>query len=114
MNLSVLAQQTGELAGTIVDPQGAALSNNMVEVRWNDVNSDIHKRKPGLKKHTITTTDSAGRFVLNLHPGEYDVFAYRDGFAPVCTVVSIEPGETKTIELRFPALAPQRIVNQAK
>jgi hypothetical protein len=41
-------------------------------------------------------------------------FAYRDGLAPVCTVVFIEPSETKSVELRFPSFAPQQMVNQAK
>jgi hypothetical protein len=111
---SVVAQQVGTFAGTLTDPQGAAVANSVVELRWNDVGSAQHRHKRRAKRHITTSTDSAGRFSLSLYPGDYDVFAYRDGFAPICTVVFVEFAETKSIDLRFPALAPQPIINQSK
>ena len=35
----------------------------------------------------------AGEFSVKLPPGNWDVFAYHDGFAPTCTVAFIEPGK---------------------
>jgi hypothetical protein len=113
-SVSVVAQQLGTLTGTLTDPQGAAVANNIVELRWNDVGSAGYRHKRRAKKHITTSTDSAGKFTLSLYPGDYDVFAYRDGFAPICTVVFVEPTETKSVDLRFTTFAPQQIVNQSK
>jgi hypothetical protein len=112
-SVSVVAQQVGSLTGTLTDPEGAAVANNVVELRWNDVGS-AYRHKQRVKKHITTSTNSAGKFSLSLYPGDYDVFVYRDGFAPICTVVFVESAETKSIDLRFPKLAPQRIINQSK
>jgi uncharacterized protein (DUF2141 family) len=113
-SVSVVAQQSGTLTGTLTDPQGAAVANNVVELRRNDVGSEGSRHKRRAKKHITTSTDSAGKFTLSLYPGDYDVFVYRDGFAPVCTVVFVESAGTKSIDLRFPNLAPQPIINQSK
>jgi hypothetical protein len=113
-SVSVVAQQAGTLTGTLTDPQGAAVANNVVELRWNDVGSAGSRHKPRAKKHITTSTDSAGKFTLSLYPGDYDVFVYRDGFAPICAVIFVESAETKSIDLRFPGLAPQRMINQSK
>lgn len=110
----VVAQQAGTLTGALTDPQGAAVANNIIELRWNDVGSADYRHKQRMKKHITARTDSAGNFSISLYPGDYDVFVYRDGFAPACTVVFIESAGTKSIDLRFPALAPQRIINQSK
>ena len=112
--VSVVAQQVGTLAGTLADPQGAAVANSVVELRWNEVGWAENRHQRRAKKHITTSTDSAGKFSVSLYPGDYDVFAYRDGFAPICTVVFIESAETKTIDLRFLTMAPQRIINQSK
>jgi Carboxypeptidase regulatory-like domain len=113
-SISVVAQQAGTLTGTLTDPQGAAVANNVVELRWNDVGPAEYRPKRRPKKHITTITDSAGKFSVSLFPGDYDIFVYRDGFAPICTVVLVENAESKSIDLRFPALAPQRIINQSK
>jgi hypothetical protein len=113
IGLSAMAQE-GMLTGTVFDPQGAAVAHNVVDLRWNDVGTNANTPKRKARTHITTTTDSAGHFQLRLDEGDYDVFAYRDGFAPVCTVVSIEPNSTKNVELRFPALAPQPMTNRAK
>src|ERR1700687_1813022 len=78
--ISVVAQHVGTLTGTLTAPQGAAVANNVVELRWNDVGSAGYGHKRRAKKHITTSTDSAGKFTLSLYPGDYDVFAYRDGF----------------------------------
>src|ERR1700693_3908752 len=101
-SISVVAQQVGTLTGTLTDTQGAAVANNIVELRWNDVGSAGYPHKRRMKKHITTNTDSAGKFTLSLYPGDYDVFVYRDGFAPACTVVFLEAAETKNNDLCFP------------
>jgi hypothetical protein len=104
------AQEIGVLRGTLLDPEGAALANVEIELRWNNINNDMHwdrservtKRTPPTKRTLKISTNSAGEFSVNLQAGNWDIFAYRDGFAPTCTVVLIESGKTTNISLRFP------------
>jgi hypothetical protein len=111
---TVMAQDRGTLKGTMVDPQGAAVPNVYIELRWNDVGSNSYVKKRSRKKHLQTSTDSAGQFSLRLSPDDYDVFAYLDGLAPTCAVVAIFPGETAIVNLRFPQIAPQRLTDGSK
>jgi hypothetical protein len=104
--------KAGTLNGTIVDPQGAAVPNAEIALRWNDAGGQMswngvnsHKQKRPRKKWLQLVADSAGRFSTKLAPGDWDVFAYRDIFAPTCTIVLIEPGKTTVIDLRFSRLA---------
>jgi len=102
------AQDSGTLEGALVDPQGALIPNSVISLRWNDLGDEVswdgakrkHK-KPGKKALTVFT-DTAGRFSVKLLPGAWDVFAYRDGFVPICTVVTVEAGKAKAVELHFP------------
>lgn len=109
MNTTWAAGQPGTLSGTVLDPQGAAVSNVSIEVRWNDVNHGTGLEKGPRSKTLKVKTNSAGEFSVNLQPGDWDVFAYLDGFAPTCTVVLIEPGKTTNTKLRLPAYAAMSI-----
>ena len=102
------AQDRGTLDGALFDPQGALVPNSVVSLRWNDLGDEVswdgikrNHKKPGKKALTVYT-DAVGRFSLKLFPGAWDVFAYRDGFVPICTVVTIKAGKATAIELRFP------------
>jgi len=107
---SVVAQETGTLNGTLSDPEGASFPNAHIQLRWNYMDyrmnwngqSSLKKEKQPHKKALRVSTDSAGRFSVNLLPGTWDIFAFSDGFVPTCTAVSIQPGETTSINLRFP------------
>jgi len=104
----VVAQVKGTLTGTLLDPSGAVIPSAIVKLRWNDLGDETSwdgvKRghKTPRKKEMDIYTDKVGRFSVDLLPGAWDVFAYRDGFVPTCTVVSIEPGKTTAMELRYP------------
>lgn len=106
----VIAQQPGTLNGSVVDHMGAALPNSPVSLRWNDLGQPMSwngvkmKHKKPRKKDLTVFTDTAGHFSVQVFPGTWDVFAYHDGFVPVCTVTGIEPGQTTSVELRFPRL----------
>jgi hypothetical protein len=67
------------------------------------------KEKQSRKKMLRVSTDSAGRFSVTLLPGNWDVFAYRDGFAPTCAITLIQPGKTTSIDLRFSRFAAMSI-----
>jgi hypothetical protein len=106
------AQNSGTLSGTLLDPQGTAVPNASLELRRNYLNNEMHwnggspgKQKPPHEKLLRVNTNNSGQFSIKLTPGNWDVFAYFDGFAPTCTVIVIEPGKTATLELRFPRYA---------
>jgi len=65
-----LAENTGAIAGTVVDPTGAVI-----------VNAEVEATLEGTEQKHSATTDSAGRFELkDLPPGVYDIRAYSRGF----------------------------------
>jgi hypothetical protein len=109
-SIEVLAQQNGTLSGSVLDPMGAAISSSPISLRWNDLGVPMSwdgsrkKTKKPRKKELTVLTDTAGRFSVPLFPGNWDIFAYHDGLVPVCKVIGIEPGQTTTVELRFPRL----------
>jgi hypothetical protein len=103
------AQETGTLTGVVFDPQGATGPNSEVELRWNDASGKMcwtapncpKAKKPRIKSvHVTTGTD--GKFTAKVPAGNWDVFAYHDGFVPTCTTVSVEAEKTTNIELRLP------------
>ncbi|HXT76479.1 MAG TPA: carboxypeptidase-like regulatory domain-containing protein [Candidatus Eisenbacteria bacterium] len=109
---TVRTQQGGTVNRTLVDPQGATVSNAHIELRWNYVSPG--KQKPRRKTSLQVTTDGAGRFSASLAPGNWDVFAYSDGFAPTCTIVLVESGKTTAVDLRFPNYAPMALDKGAR
>jgi hypothetical protein len=103
------ALETGTLTGVVFDPQGATGPNSEVELRWNDATGEMcwtapncpKAKKPRIKSvHVTTGTD--GKFTAKVPAGNWDVFAYHDGFVPTCTTVSVEAEKTTNIELRLP------------
>jgi hypothetical protein len=65
-----LAENTGAISGTVVDPTGAVI-----------VNAQVEATLEGTEQKHDARTDSAGRFELkDLQPGVYDIRAYVQGF----------------------------------
>jgi uncharacterized GH25 family protein len=104
------AQENGTLSGSVLDHMGAAMPNSQVSIRWNDLGEPMswdgvhRKHKKPRKKELTVWTDSGGHFSVPLLAGTWDVFAYHDGFVPVCTVRGVEARQTTNVELRFPRL----------
>jgi hypothetical protein len=103
------AQATGTLNGLVLEPSGVAIANAVVSLRWNNSSDPMSwngvkspPQKSPRKKTFTVATDNTGGFSVPLVFGVWDVFAYRDGFVPVCTVVEIEAGKATAVELRFP------------
>jgi iron complex outermembrane receptor protein len=70
-SVSLHAQQTGSLTGTILDPKGIALPNAAVLVKNDSTGATVK-----------LTADSAGHFVTaGLTPGKYTIEASAPGFA---------------------------------
>jgi hypothetical protein len=113
VNARPTRQQIGTLNGTLLDPQGAALQNAEIQLRFNYVNnrmfwdgrSDTKIFKKPRKASQLIITDSAGQFSAQLPPGNWDVFAFHDGYAPTCTIVLIQADQPTQVELRSPGMA---------
>ena len=64
-------QETGQISGKVVDPNGAAVTKAAVTVK-----------SVGTSAQRDTTTDDSGNYILtNLQPGLYDVTVKSSGFA---------------------------------
>lgn len=108
----------GTLEVTIFGPVGfgsgvAVVPNAHVVLRWNYAGepmcwNDGHCPKTtNPHKKVLQIKAIEGTFSVPLVPGVWDVFAYRNGFAPTCTQVSVAAGKTTSVKLQFPGLAPQ-------
>ena len=115
-NAGPTRQEIGTLNGTLFDPQGAAVAKAGIELRWNYVGNEMcwnaphcgKTEKPG-KRSLVIITDTEGRFSAQLLPGNWDVFAFHDGYAPTCTIVLIRPDQATPVELRFPGMAAMSV-----
>jgi hypothetical protein len=114
------AQEMGKLKGTLLGPDGTAMANFSVHLRWNarpPAGGVITgKQKPPRKawqprkKWLVVDSDDSGQFSITLPAGNWDVIAYADAFAPTCAVALIEEGKTTTLDLRFPGYAPMSLI----
>ena len=114
VNARPTRQEIGALNGTLLDPQGAALPNAKIQFRFNYVDDRMSwdgRRgiKPKRKASPVVLTDTAGQFSVKLPLGNWDVFAFRDGYAPTCTIVLIQSDHATQVELRFPRMAAMSI-----
>jgi Carboxypeptidase regulatory-like domain len=109
LTVASAAQQPGTLTGTVLGPDGAIVPNTEVEVRWNDVSHVTNKGMRPRRRSIIITADMAGQYSIQLPPGNWDVFAYHDGFAPACTLALIDKGKTTTTDLRLTKYAPMSL-----
>ena len=78
------------LAGTIADQMNVPIAKAHVWVHKSDGETSFS-----------TTTDSQGRFSLNLTDGYYDVMFSAPGFAPSCKVFWSESDGGKTLKIRL-------------
>ncbi len=91
---SVAAQtSTGTIAGTIIDPQGLAISDAAIQVRNTDTGV----------VNSYMTSASGIYSAPYLQPGNYEVSVTKNGFQKVVsTGVMVHVGETLTIDLQLP------------
>src|ERR1700733_15362288 len=89
---SLLAQQAGSIAGTVLDPSGGALSKAIVVV---------HRVSGSVSKEA--TTDGQGRFSVDSLPaGTYTVEVASQGFATATrTGVQITAGQLLNISIQL-------------
>lgn len=94
-------QATGDLKGTVIDPNGAAVAGATVEA-VNDKTAE---------KRTTTSSDSGTFSITNLPVGSYTVTANATGFAPSTTKeVKISVAFTTELPIALPVAGAQGTV----
>ncbi len=85
---SVFAQtETGQISGTVTDPQGAVVAGASVTVSSKDTGAS----------RTATSTGEGNFIVTNLKPGNYEVKVEAAGFAPRVVPVQVTVGSKTTV-----------------
>jgi len=85
------------LRGMVTDIHGVAIGTGLkpkVFIHWDASGANVGlKSNVGVSADLSVETDSAGRFLVNLPPGFYDVFVSAFAFSPTCTKIRIKTGE---------------------
>jgi hypothetical protein len=98
---SVVSTRAGTLSGTVRDSEGAVISNAHVVVHWDSSGSNYLKDNLGIKQDIAATTDSNGRFSVELPPGFYDVFVTAMAFTPHCDKIRLKDKEARTYDVKL-------------
>lgn len=86
LSCSVMVAAEGDLAGTVLDSEGAAIAKAHIVIHA-DASG---RRAPAQAGDLIALTDRHGHFSASLTPGFYDVCVMADAFSPSCEKVFID------------------------
>jgi hypothetical protein len=89
------------LTGKVRDLQGAVIPNARVVAHWNPIGSSESEGSAGEKQDTIVTTDSDGRFSVELADGIYDVLVTATAFSPHCEQIQLKNNERKKYQVKL-------------
>ena len=85
-------QETGQISGTVTDPQGALVAGATITIRSVDTGAE----------RTVNTGDDGNYIVTNLQPGVYEVTATGTGFqATAGQRVQVTVGGRPTLNINF-------------
>ena len=99
--LAVTSTKAATLSATVRDSGGAVISKAHVVIHWDPSGSNYLKDDSGIKQDITVTTDSNGRFSLDLPAGFYDVFVTAAAFSPHCAKVRLRDKEAKAYEVKL-------------
>jgi hypothetical protein len=88
---SALAQETGQISGTIIDPTSALLPNATVTIKNVGTNS----------VRTATTDDNGAYTVTGLQPATYQLVVNSSGFKPFTTRVEVTVASKVTVDAKL-------------
>ncbi len=92
----VVLQPAADITVKALDANGQPLSGVMMGLSSSD--PDWPRFIDTSPPHPWTDQSGALRFA-HLPPGEYEAWAFKEGYRPARTTVTVKPGESKTVEL---------------
>jgi hypothetical protein len=99
--LAASSAKAATLSGTVRDPEGAVIANAHVVVHWDSSGSNYLKDNLGTRQDVTVSSDSNGKFSLELPPGFYDVFVAATAFTRYCEKIRLKGDEGKSYEVRL-------------
>ena len=92
---SLFADAQSAISGQIRDSEGAAIEKARVLIHWDPAGSSVGlSSNIGIKQDIIATTDSSGKYSVNVPAGFYDVFVSAMAFTPTAAKVRVKPGKS--------------------
>jgi hypothetical protein len=90
-NQCALAQEAGDIAGTVTDPTGAVVPNATVTIRNLGTNA----------ARSVTTSSSGGYVVTGLQPATYELTIRTSGFQPFTSRVEVTVAAKVTVDAKL-------------
>jgi carboxypeptidase family protein len=105
--------QSATLNGTVVDSEGATIASAYVLVH-HDVSGSTNRES---RQDITRTTDTRGRFRVELQPGFYDACFMATGFTPQCQKVFVKGAKggemvVRNIRLRIDPLVVKELADK--
>jgi len=108
--MTALASGATTLSGTVRDSEGAVIAKAHVVIHWDSAGSNYLGDNLGIKKDVTLSTDSEGRFSLDLPPGFYDVFIAATAFTPHCDKIRLkDKPKTYDVKLKLSPVASKEL-----
>lgn len=98
--MSAFACEAATFSGTVRDSEGAVIAKARIVVHWDPAGSNYLGSNVGIKEDITVSTDSGGKFSLELPPGFYDVFVTATAFTPYCEKIRVKD-RPKTFEVKL-------------
>jgi len=108
--MSAFASSATTLSGTVRDSQGAVIPKAHIVIHWDPSGSNYLGNNVGIKEDITLSTDSNGKFSLELPPGFYDVFVTATAFTPRCDKIRLkDTPRTFDVKLKLSLVASKEL-----
>jgi hypothetical protein len=98
--MAALTCKAATLSGTVRDSEGAVIAKAHVIIHWDPAGSNYLGDNVGINEGITVSTDSDGKFSLELRPGFYDVFVTATAFTPYCEKIRLKD-RPKTLDVKL-------------
>ena len=99
--LCALTVDAATLSGTVRDSEGAVIAKAYIVVHWDAAGANYLGNNIGIKEDITVSSDSSGRFSLELPPGFYDIFVTATAFTPHCDKIRLRDKQATRIEVKL-------------
>jgi Carboxypeptidase regulatory-like domain len=108
--ISAFTCKAATFSGTVRDSLGAVIANAHVVIHWDPAGSNYLGDNVGIREDISVSTDSDGKFSLELPPGFYDVFVTATAFTPYCEKIRLKDRpKTYDVKLKVSPVASKEL-----